>query len=137
MSAIIAAPLASIGTSLDHEMSKSLTLLAALLLYTTTAFAHSPVKSTEPANGDVLDAVPAAIDISFAKPARLMKVEVIHTVGDVSETIRLEIPTREQIEDISLIPGLSVAGDYSVNWRALGEDGHVVMGTFSFSVTGN
>lgn len=118
-------------------MRESLTLLAALLLYTTTAFAHSTLRSTVPADGQVLDSVPATVDIGFAEPARLMKVEMTHTTGDVSETIRVAIPTREPVNDIALSPALAGAGDYSVNWRALSEDGHVITGTFSFSVTGN
>lgn len=118
-------------------MNTPLTFLAALLFSTTTTFAHSTLRSTVPADGQVLDSVPATIDIGFAEPARLMKVEMTHTAGDVSETIRVAIPTREPVNDISLSPDLSGAGDYSVDWRALSEDGHVITGTFSFSVTGN
>ncbi|WP_353885772.1 copper resistance protein CopC [uncultured Microbacterium sp.] len=28
------------------------------------------------------------------------------------------------------------AGDFTASWRALSEDGHVIKGAFSFSVTG-
>lgn len=118
-------------------MNTPLTLFAALLLSITTAYAHSSVSSTVPTNGEVLDGFPATIDIGFAEPARLMKVEMMHTAGDVSKTIRMAIPTREPVNDISLTPDHSGAGDYQVNWRALSEDGHVITGTFSFSVTGN
>ena len=29
-----------------------------------------------------------------------------------------------------------LAGDFTASWRALSEDGHVIKGGFSFSVTG-
>lgn len=91
---------------------------------------------TEPADGAVLDAVPDALDLRFMAPARLMKAEMIHSNGDTTHTVAINIPTREMVETIRLVPEFMGAGAYEVQWRALSVDGHVIADTFSFTVTG-
>ncbi|MEQ8401585.1 MAG: copper resistance protein CopC [Silicimonas sp.] len=113
----------------------ALTTLA-LLTMLVPAMAHSPLETSVPADGDELAAVPETIDMTFAAPARVMKVEMIHTNGDASHMVTVNIPTRDEIETISLTPDFMGAGAYQVDWRALSEDGHVITGTFSFTVTG-
>ncbi|RNC95950.1 MAG: copper resistance protein CopC [Oricola sp.] len=118
------------------SMKKSIVALAALLLAATPALSHSEMNMTEPADGATLDAVPETIQLKFTAPARVMKVEMMHTNGAASHTKAIEIPTFAMVDAISLTPEFMGAGRYEVNWRALGEDGHVMTGSFSFTVEG-
>lgn len=115
---------------------KRTTAVLTTLMIATTAFAHSPVKETSPANGAVLETVPEMLHMTFAAPARVMKVTMTHSKNDASHESRLEIPTRDMVEEIHLTPEFMGSGNYLVEWRALGEDGHVLKGTFSFDVAG-
>lgn len=117
-------------------MKKSLTGLAALLLMAAPASAHTEMGMTEPADGAILDAVPEALELKLMAPARLMKVEMIHSSGDANHTIAIDIPTSEIVETIRLMPDFMGAGAYEVQWRALSVDGHVMAGTLSFTVAG-
>lgn len=102
-----------------------------------TALAHSPVKTTSPSNEEVLTSEPEMLHMIFAAPARVMKVVMIHSTADASHETRLEIPSRDFVTELHLTPEFSGAGDYAVQWRALGEDGHVLKGEFSFEISGD
>lgn len=117
-------------------MKKSIVVLAAVLLAATPAMAHSEMNMTEPADGTTLNIVPETIALKFTAPARVMKVEMLHTNGTASHTMTVDIPTFGMVDEISLTPDFMGAGRYDVNWRALGEDGHVMTGSFSFTVEG-
>lgn len=119
-------------------MQKS-TLIAsiiALLVFSTSALAHSPVKETSPPDEAVLTSVPEMLHLTFAAPARVMKVTMTHTKAENVHETRIEIPTRDMVEEMHLTPEFMGAGTYLVQWRALGEDGHVLTGEFGFEVTG-
>ncbi|MCR9195278.1 MAG: copper resistance protein CopC [Hyphomonas sp.] len=92
--------------------------------------------SPEPKDGATLTVVPETIELRFAAPARVMKVEMIHTNGTASHTKTIDVPTFAMIDAISLTPEFMGDGRYEVSWRALGEDGHVMTGSFSFTVEG-
>jgi methionine-rich copper-binding protein CopC len=119
-------------------MKKSLLALFLIpALLSGAALAHSPVKATSPANDAVLEAAPEAVTMTFAAPARVMKVSVTHTTKDGSEERKVQVPTRDMLTEIELEPEFSGPGNYKVNWRALGEDGHVLKGSFAFEIAGD
>lgn len=117
-------------------MNRSALTTLAMLAMLVPAMAHSPLQTSVPADGDELSSVPETIDMTFTAAARVMKVEMIHTNGNASHTVTVDIPTRDTVETISLSPDFVGAGAYQVDWRALSEDGHVITGTFSFTVSG-
>ena len=107
--------------------------VASLSLLATAAVAHSPVESTRPSDGATLASAPEELLVTFARPARVVKMVMTHTgAGGASET-RLELP-KAFVTDLRLTPELPGTGDYEVLWRAMGEDGHVLEGTFAFEV---
>lgn len=108
----------------------------AILFSTSVALAHSPMKSTSPANQAMLDAVPENLHLKFAKPARVLKVVMTHSVDGALHEERLELPTKKAVEDMQLTPEFKGSGAYKIEWRALGEDGHVIKGDFTFDVAG-
>ncbi|MCR9121083.1 MAG: copper resistance protein CopC [Phyllobacteriaceae bacterium] len=117
-------------------MKTSIAALAAMLLAATPAMAHSEMNMTKPADGATLKAVPETIELTFTAPARVMKVGMVHTNGTASHTMTVDVPTFGMVDEISLTPDFMGVGRYDVNWRALGKDGHVMTGSFSFSVEG-
>lgn len=106
----------------------------ALAAMTSIGWAHSPVKTTSPANNAVLAEVPTSLVMTFAAPARVMKVMMIHANEQGAQEARVDIPTREKIMQIELTPEFMGAGDYTVQWRALSEDGHALNGEWTFQV---
>lgn len=118
-------------------MKISLLALAFTLALTGASFAHSPVETSSPADGEILTAVPETLVLNFENPARVLRVEVTHTTVDASASHAsdLDIPSRDLTETISLMPPSLGAGSYLVEWRALGEDGHAMDGTFTYNVT--
>lgn len=118
-------------------MHKPMLIIAALIAsMTATAFAHSPLKSTMPANMEVVQTQSKRIELRFAKPARLTKVTLERSVDGVTSDERLALPDKTFSEEFSLSPSLFGRGEYKVNWRALGKDGHALKGAFSYTVTG-
>lgn len=116
-------------------MKKQLGLIA-LLIGASASFgwAHSPVKTTSPVNNATLTEVPTSLVMTFAAPARVMKVTMIRTNAQGEQEARVDIPTRDKITEIELTPEFMGAGSYTVQWRALGEDGHALNGEWKFQV---
>jgi methionine-rich copper-binding protein CopC len=111
---------------------KKIIAAAILSLSVTSAHAHSDVNTTEPANGAVLNKLPANLDLTFADKIRITKIEVSHgphvnmalDLGDqTSFTKQITIPAHDM--------GTST---YTINWRGLGADGHAMTGEFMFEV---
>ena len=109
-------------------------LLMVLLLVTaqTTALAHAKMTASKPADGSTVAAGVSEIELNFSKPLRLSMVHV----RDASKhdiPLKSALPTAfapvVKISVDSLAPGA-----YEVAWTAVAEDGHVMKGTFAFSV---
>ncbi|WP_158582993.1 copper resistance CopC family protein [Lysinibacillus yapensis] len=108
---------------------------AAVLLATTishTAFAHSNLGASNPADGEVV-----------AEPLNEITLEF---EGQIEQGSFIEVTTTSgqavEIQDITIGEGTltgTVAeplpnGDYSVNWSIISADGHPLEGDFSFKV---
>ncbi len=123
--------------------------LAILLILPLTAIAHSPLDSSFPSDGEKLDIAPEEIIMVFKSPAKLIKVDMKKLSekkrkgllgallgSDDSEkvlldtTVLLKLGERHKIS----LPSLEMGG-YRVFWRALGEDGHVIKGEFTFTIS--
>ena len=104
------------------------------LALTASAFAHSPLKATMPSDGQTVSGTPDMLHLVFAKPARVTKVMLKHTNGDMSHQDKLELPSKKFTTELMLQPEFKGPGNYEVEWRALGEDGHALKGSFKFKV---
>ena len=107
-------------------------VLAALIV-SLAAYAHTPLKTSSPA-ADSTVAQASAIEVEFNGPVRLVRLQVMH--GEV------EVPTEFAVNpepvaayriDAPDIP----AGKITVEWAAIGADGHTLTDTFSFTVDPN
>lgn len=126
-------------------------LLAILFILPMAANAHSPLSSSSPKNGETLDVPPAEIVMEFKSPAKLIKVELTKSKdkqrksflgglfgGDDGESVPLGTSFLMSIDKRQVVPLPSLeGGHYSLSWRAMGEDGHVIKGDLTFKVKGS
>ena len=127
-------------------------LFAILLVLPIAANAHSPLASSSPQNGETLDVPPTVVFMEFKLPAKLIKVDLtkqsdkqeksllggLFGDGDDGETVPLGTSFLMTTDKRQVIPLPYLKdGSYSLTWRALGEDGHVVKGHLTFYIKGS
>lgn len=99
---------------------------------TTLALAHSDDMTTMPADGDVVQTVPADIMFTFDDAIRLTRIEMTHS-GDAA--VDLDLAGQQSFATEYTVPMTAMGdGTYQIEWRGLGVDGHPVQGGFSFEV---
>ncbi|WP_295802219.1 copper resistance CopC family protein [uncultured Microbulbifer sp.] len=105
------------------------------LFTATSAFAHSKLVNSKPADGSMLMEGVPAIELQFSAPVRLMKVELRGSAaGDIAIDFK---PAAESAQKYSVkIPALAV-DSYEVHWVAMGPDGHKMSGNFGFMQHGS
>jgi copper resistance protein C len=99
------------------------------------ALAHDQLVSTDPADGAVLDVLPAAIALDFS--AELLD-EPNATVVEVTDATGANLAAGAPLVDGALVTqGLTGAGSgpITVLWRVVSSDGHPISGQFGFTVT--
>lgn len=102
------------------------------LLVTTPALAHSPLKTTTPADGATLEAAPEKVELAFRGKVVLTALSISRAGEAVPIDHELD---KEPASSFSVpLPELE-PGDYVVFWRTLSEgDGHVASGRLNFTV---
>ena len=106
-------------------------LAIGLSLMATVAFAHTQLSSSMPADQATVTAAPDKLELAFSEAVRLTALSLEDSAGKGYELGAL--PTTTQREFALSMPALP-AGSYSVGWRAVGADAHVVSGEIHFSV---
>ena len=125
-------------------------LLTILIILPMAANAHSPLSSSSPQDGEILDTPPVEIVMDFKSPAKLIKVELKKSKSNQENGFLGGLFDRDDGEPIPIgegflmsmskrqiipMPSLKV-GHYLLSWRAMGEDGHVIKGAVNFKVGG-
>ena len=96
------------------------------------ALAHSQQEVTYPEDGALLSAPPEVVSMRFAAPMRMTVIRLTSETGDAYD---LEHPGGLQpATHFEAIPPELPAGRYTVDWRGLSPDGHLMKGRFSFEV---
>lgn len=111
----------------------AVTLVAAAglwLIAAPPAFAHDVLRSTNPADGAVVDQLPDRVVLTFDEPALAIgtEVQVTGPDGPVTDGTPQLVDT-EVRQPVRAGP----AGRYTVLWRVTSADGHPVSGRFSFT----
>ncbi len=110
----------------------ALTLSMTLALGAGPASAHSKKEATEPADGAVIDAAPETIAMTFDMPLRVTMITLTDAAGTEHPLTRSD--DMQAVRDFRALPPVLAAGDYTVKWRGLANDGHPMQGEFSFEV---
>ena len=115
-------------------MSKTLaTAIAVLgLLSASPAFAHAALKVSAPASGATV-AAPHDLSLTFSEKVRLTAVRLTAGGMDVSG-VQVDRAAVAAPTFTVPLPHLAPA-KYDVRWSAIGDDGHPVNGTFTFTVS--
>ena len=108
-------------------------LLVIGLLLVHGACAHTGLAGSEPAAGATVVAPVAEIVLTFTAEVRLTAVELADAGGTDKAVGALPkvIATRFVVS----VEEPLAAGDYTITWRAVGADTHVVSGEIPFSVS--
>ena len=111
----------------------ALVAVLTVLGWSSDAFAHTHLEKSVPANGSVLSITPENFVLTFAEPARLTAL----SLQKGSETPRKLAPLPEAAaKEISIPAPRLMPGQYVLSWRVVSDDGHVMPGKLSFTVTG-
>jgi methionine-rich copper-binding protein CopC len=112
---------------------KILSLLSGLALVTfgVTASAHAHLEKSIPADGSVITTSPANLVLNFSAAARLTALSI--QKGDDPKQNLKPLPTTAAQQISVALPQLA-PGTYSVSWRVMSDDGHVMSGTLHFTL---
>jgi len=101
-------------------------------LWATGALAHSAMDRSTPANKATISDVPSQVTMGFTGGIRLTKVAVAHAGKNSAE---LDLGAQTEFGQEFTLPLKDLgSGEYVIEWRGLGTDGHVLNGAFSFTV---
>ena len=114
---------------------RGLIAAAALVLSLVSgAEAHSLLLSSVPGAGAVVKDGPPTVSLRFNNriEKKLSRIRLVSTQGE-AQTLPVRSDGAVDALEAPLPP--LAAGRYRVDWRVLSTDGHVVSGTFAFSVS--
>lgn len=113
-----------------------LALIAALLPIAASApaLAHTAVRETSIADNATLSASPGSFTVTFSAATGLANVTLTNAAG---REIALDYtPPRTRAATFTIpLPALT-PGEYTIAWRTMASDGHVMPGAIHFTVAG-
>jgi methionine-rich copper-binding protein CopC len=114
-------------------MREFLSLLSCLVLvmWGVTASAHAHLQKSSPADNSVITTPPSNLVLNFSEAARLTALSI--QKGSESPQKLNPLPTTAAQQISVPLPPLT-RGTYSVSWRVLSDDGHVMSGTLHFTL---
>lgn len=115
-------------------------VLFMLFIPAQSAVAHTKLVSSTPNPDSTLSALPRSIELTFNEELLILSdketgwISVTNAAGERIDTRQPKVSSRTLAVD--LLESDS-SGSFSVDWRAVAQDGHPVEGLFSFEVTPN
>jgi len=103
-----------------------------LIAVSTLAVAHTHLTKSVPADGSTVSTAPSKFVLAFAEAARLTSLSLQKDAEPARKLTPL--PTAAAAEISIPAPPLT-AGKYVLSWRAVGDDGHVMPGRITFTVS--
>jgi copper resistance protein C len=97
------------------------------------AAAHTTLELIVPTPGAVVQAPPSELVLRFSQPIEQDFVRIRLTGPDGAE-LAMGMPTMRDSELRHPLPTLTVAGHYRGSFQVVAPDGHLVIGTFSFTL---
>ncbi|WP_152392562.1 copper resistance CopC family protein [Paenibacillus guangzhouensis] len=116
-------------------MKKSMIFCIALiftLIFPTTIFAHTGLKDSSPSSKEIVTTELKEITLNFKTTiGELSSFEILDASKKKVESLKISVHDKSMI---GTLPEALPNGEYTVNWKILGEDGHVVKKSYSFTV---
>lgn len=110
-------------------------LFAAIAMLPWTAQAHAHLNKAVPANGSVTKTLPEVISLTFNEAATLTSLSILKA-GDKNALPLGPLPKAPSVQFAVALPKLA-PGTYTVKYRVLSDDGHVMGGTTTFTISAN
>ena len=131
-----------------RQVLRTMLLMGAVVTLTTLglpvgpAAAHTDLEASSPADGGDVVGVPAMITLTFGDPIQQSFSDVTLSIGQAApmtlplvaddRTLSAAVPS-----EITTSEPVGVAKAWRVLYRTVAEDGHVIDGSISFTVTGS
>jgi methionine-rich copper-binding protein CopC len=96
------------------------------------AYGHAELSASMPADKAVVAAAPKEVMLHFTEPVRVTALS-LQKQGESSKQSLGPLPAGTNKDFMVAAPALS-DGQYTVSWRALSDDAHVMTGEFTFAV---
>ena len=110
-------------------------LVAVVLFATGWSSFHNRLKKSQPDKDEVLSASPAEIRLWFEqKPELKLSSITLSGPGKTQVTLDSLRGTDDPLSIAKSIPRPLAPGTYTVGWRTSGTDGHVIRGSFPFTI---
>lgn len=122
---------------LNRWFRVSFSAVCLTLLMAAPALAHTSIEASQPERGEELTQAPDRVRLFMDDPveAEFSPLEVYHESGERVDRDDASIdPEDPTIVTVGLRDGLP-AGSYTVEYRYTGIDGHVIDGSYEFSLT--
>jgi methionine-rich copper-binding protein CopC len=104
----------------------------AMIAFAVTAYAHAHLLKSNPADNSVITTSPPNLVLNFSEAAQLAALSIQKGTGAQQ---KLTPPHTDATAQISVpLPPLT-PGVYTLTWRVLSADGHVVSGALRFTLS--
>lgn len=112
---------------------RQILLSLVFICFASNVLAHTKLEKSIPGANAMLDTTPPELVLEFDKPIILMKLTLTDKMNGKAVNLNF-IPNSNSEKTYKLpFPKLS-KGHYSVNWVAMGKDGHNMRGDFEFMI---
>lgn len=121
-----------------RALATALLAVTGLLLFAATALGHATLANSTPSSDGRLSAPPSAVTLTFTEPVQLLEADDADVVDEEGATVSKggSIAVRDaRVLEMPLQPDLA-DGTYTVRYRIIGADSHVIPGVFVFGVGG-
>lgn len=112
--------------------NKFLSIVVLLFGVVAGAHAHTHLKATTPAANAVLAEPPTELTLQFSEPTRLTALSI--QKEGASEKTAIQALPKELAATLTVPLSALAPGKYTVSWRVIGKDNHVMSGDLSFTV---
>ncbi|WP_018757941.1 copper resistance CopC family protein [Paenibacillus terrigena] len=116
-------------------MKKTMIFCIALiftLILPTTIFAHTGLKDSSPSSKEVITTELKEITLNFKTTiGELSSFDILDASKQKVDSLKVTVQDKSMV---GTLPEALPNGEYTVNWKILGEDGHVVKHSYSFTV---
>ena len=107
-------------------------MVGAAMLWATGVVAHSPLSGTTPAHEAIIAEVPTEVLLEFKGDISLTRVTMTH---EDHPSVDMDLTGHSGFISSYAIPVQPMGtGEYVIEWRGLGTDGHALTGSFHFTV---
>jgi methionine-rich copper-binding protein CopC len=89
--------------------------------------------SSDPADGATLNASPRTLNLAFTEDCRVTALRLLDESGR-EQQVRREGGRAASSQVTATLAGPLRPGGYRLEWRAMGDDGHVMSGAVRFAV---